>query len=809
MKILRKTIAALLFAAAAGTLLLPWAEHTASAEVEVSPSDPFAALEAVSEEYGFRDPREEFILDRVSEVAYGKIYRFSQVYRGRKVTGRGATLAVNDEGELLSVNSSYFPITGDVRFDYGYRPDGAAEETIFPLDGIPQPAFATERGTGTLYLSAKDGSRLAEIPRAPCAMESVEMENALGEQTRLGVSHSEGGPYLLYDEVRNIYVYNMNGGTLLEWRREYASETGEFGDALAVSAYENAVKAYDFYADESNLGVSIKGLNGANDDLPCNERENGEIPLWLLLHYSHNYQNASYSYDEEREAALLRVGDGSPSGPLYRQAAAADVIAHEYQHGITQFAAGLQYLNESGAIDEAVSDVMAFLIEGREPSEKEFWLIGEHAVPEGSGAIRSAIFPDGDNRLNARRMYPLCRLNHVHQNCDYGGVHYNSTILTHMQFNLWRKLPEFFTRQRIGTLWYSALVSLTPAATFREFARCFLAAAQNLGYPQTALDAIEETLVESGLLEAENTHLVTFRDAYTRTVEEVCVRDGRAAPLPEPPERIPTARYYFVFSGWDADVSHVTEDLVVTARYVSEIRTYTVRYTDGNGETIKEEQTPYGEDSSPPDPPEKSSDALYDYVFEGWSDDYTDIEEDKVIFPRYRPIRCYTVSFYNDDGSHLFDLRVREGENADPAQIPEKESTLEHAYVFTGWEGSLENIFANCAVRATYREEPRVYTATFLSDGKLFCVSKTAYGSPLPLPDLSGKTRTLGERFAGWYLDEACTVSALGHSATGDVVLYAKWEKKGYGCESLLGAGALPLALPCALLLRKKRRSKR
>ena len=37
----------------------------------------------------------------------------------------------------------------------------------------------------------------------------------------------------------------------------------------------------------------------------------------------------------------------------------ADVMAHEFTHGVTQFTAALVYQDQSGALNESISDVFA------------------------------------------------------------------------------------------------------------------------------------------------------------------------------------------------------------------------------------------------------------------------------------------------------------------------------------------------------------------------------------------------------------------------------------------------------------------
>src|SRR5207302_7631317 len=52
-------------------------------------------------------------------------------------------------------------------------------------------------------------------------------------------------------------------------------------------------------------------------------------------------------------------GDGSLSGPL----TSLDIVGHEWQHGVTAYTAGLNYINESGAVNESYSDIMGAMTE--------------------------------------------------------------------------------------------------------------------------------------------------------------------------------------------------------------------------------------------------------------------------------------------------------------------------------------------------------------------------------------------------------------------------------------------------------------
>jgi bacillolysin len=101
---------------------------------------------------------------------------------------------------------------------------------------------------------------------------------------------------------------------------------------------------------------------------------------------------------------------------------ALDIVAHELTHGVTDYSSQLVYQGESGALNEAFSDVMATAAEFFAQPEKADYLAGEDVVTP--GGLRSLQNPraHGDPDLYSDRYTgPL----------DNGGVHTNSTIASH------------------------------------------------------------------------------------------------------------------------------------------------------------------------------------------------------------------------------------------------------------------------------------------------------------------------------------------------------------------------------------------
>ena len=127
---------------------------------------------------------------------------------------------------------------------------------------------------------------------------------------------------------------------------------------------------------------------------------------------------------------LLVFGDGD--GRLFNFLAGGfDVVAHEWTHGVTDFTSNLIYRDESGALNEAFSDIMAAAMEfyyypagtGRDQAD---WLIAEDVYLASPGYLRSLNNPSAKGHPDH---YSLRRF--IGTSTDDGGVHFNLTIATH------------------------------------------------------------------------------------------------------------------------------------------------------------------------------------------------------------------------------------------------------------------------------------------------------------------------------------------------------------------------------------------
>ncbi|MEO8688513.1 MAG: M4 family metallopeptidase [Solirubrobacteraceae bacterium] len=230
------------------------------------------------------------------------------------------------------------------------------------------------------------------------------------------------------------------------------------GDVTVNEAYDGLGDTYAFYWDRFKRdSIDDQGM-----------------PLHGWVHYGVDYDNAFWDGEE------MVFGDGKM---FDRFTKSLDVIGHELTHGVTEHEAGLQYLNQSGALNESVSDVFGSLVKQYklgQSADQADWLIGADLVKPGfpGKALRSMIEPgtawDGDDQPSHMDGY-------VQTMSDNGGVHTNSGIPNKAFAELSLALggPAW---EKAGRIWYETLrdPQVGADATFREFAGRTAAAARQL-----------------------------------------------------------------------------------------------------------------------------------------------------------------------------------------------------------------------------------------------------------------------------------------------------------------------------------------
>lgn len=122
-------------------------------------------------------------------------------------------------------------------------------------------------------------------------------------------------------------------------------------DEAANDAHWGAEKTYDYYLSKHNR----------------HSIDDNDMIIESHVHYDVNYLNAFW--DGQR----MTYGDGSGSATALT---CLDIVGHELTHGVTEYTAGLNYVNESGALNEAFSDILGTAVEFYAKPSTANWLIG-------------------------------------------------------------------------------------------------------------------------------------------------------------------------------------------------------------------------------------------------------------------------------------------------------------------------------------------------------------------------------------------------------------------------------------------------
>src|SRR4029078_3263892 len=245
-------------------------------------------------------------------------------------------------------------------------------------------------------------------------------------------------------------------------RTEGAQPTG---DPAADEAYDGLGATFDFYWE-------------------CYQRnsiDDAGLPLEGTVQFGPNYYNAFWNGER------MVFGDGD--GKLFnRFTISLDVIGHELTHGVTQDEAQLAYYGQSGALNEAGSDVFGSLVKQYklgQTADQADWLIGAGLLAPGvkGVALRSMKAPGTayDDPVLGKDPQPAHMRNFVHTYQDNGGVHINSGIPNHA-FYLAAVALGGHAWEKAGRIWYEALrdSKLRPNSGFRTFARLTVANAGRL-----------------------------------------------------------------------------------------------------------------------------------------------------------------------------------------------------------------------------------------------------------------------------------------------------------------------------------------
>lgn len=314
-------------------------------------------------------------------------------------------------------------------------------------------------------------------------------------------------------DAPNRIVHDAQGATTLPGTQVRAEGEPASEDSAVNEAYDG-------------LGATWELWHAAYDR---NSLDDKGLGLIASVHYGQNYDNAFW------DGSQMVFGDGD--GQIFLGfTRSLDVIGHELAHGVTQYTSGLNYQDQSGALNEHVSDVFGILVKQRalgQDATQSDWLIGAELLAPGvkGVALRSMKAPGtayDDPRLG-KDPQPGHMRDFVVTDEDNGGVHLNSGI-PNRAFYLVASALGGNAWDVAGAIWYAAVIGDIKAdCDFATFAELTVAAAVTAhGEDSAEAEAVRSAWREVGVTEGADTPppetAPTPKPSPTQTPQAVQVR---------------------------------------------------------------------------------------------------------------------------------------------------------------------------------------------------------------------------------------------------------------------------------------------
>lgn len=385
--------------------------------------------------------------------------RADQYHRGVRVFGADISRQLDEQGVVLSMFGSVYSdvdvstnpsisaeaVTAKIKALAGLEqaPPGDPELIVLPIDegAVFRLAWRVRAVTDRVdivqyFIDAQSGELLLQYSDRQSQSAVGRATGVLGDSKKISVTSGSGGftardilrpPLVETDDMKGdpIRTINYLDGRVSLGPSDIAADTDNvWTDGAVNDAHVYAGFTYDYYFKR----FGRRGLDNNNIRIRSlvNPVHRTQADLILYVNqFPDFFVNAFYA-----GGGVMVYGVGLPpgftsGGQTWNQLAGGlDIVGHELTHGVTEFTSNLIYLNESGALNEAFSDIMGTSIEffyqpAGNGDLKADYLIAEDVVK--AGGFRSMENPQayGDPDHYSRRFLG---------SADNGGVHSNSGI---------------------------------------------------------------------------------------------------------------------------------------------------------------------------------------------------------------------------------------------------------------------------------------------------------------------------------------------------------------------------------------------
>ncbi|MBO4645745.1 MAG: M4 family metallopeptidase [Bacteroidales bacterium] len=302
--------------------------------------------------------------------------------------------------------ATYYPTPQLVFYDPAFSSDASAyrlayEVSVFSISPLAKQVVYVDAVTGDVIKVLKKNQNIE--------VEVLAKTRYDGIQT-ITVDSISATQFVLRENTRGegngIYTRSLNNqGSLIQTPTNLAVDIVESDnffdvDSVANEAHFGAEKTYDYYYYRF-------GRNSIN---------NQGMRLMSYVHLGQNVENAMWT-----EGAMF-YGDGVNGYPF----TSLTICGHEITHGLTENTANLEYIYESGALNEAFSDMFGVSIT-HYATDTIKWTIGDEV---------GSAFRDMSNPQAYQNPDTYLGTYWESGDADNGGVHTNSGVANYWYYLL-------------------------------------------------------------------------------------------------------------------------------------------------------------------------------------------------------------------------------------------------------------------------------------------------------------------------------------------------------------------------------------
>lgn len=473
-------------------------------EVIKDEKDVIAVVGTVASELGLTEPEKELKMASVSEVNGNKYYRMQQYYEDIPVYGRTVVLGVDGEGRAIGMTANTVAlekvkttpkatlekinasISSYCKENFEYEPE---DDIVKDADEMSLAIYFDEKNTVLVYVVCVnfkeflvDASNAKIINAFDTLYEDsvVKCYNADGSESFIGYYNDNDGRYIAYNKEREIRIGNY-------LKKNSKAENVSYEYLCSDDEYFGNIKNGN--TEEKDKGYS-EGVTFANIVIPIYDYYKdkfGDTAYGRLVAcYNDGYYNG-----ENGLGGRDSLGNGYISLG-YKYTETLDIIAHEYTHVVSRnkvnwinVPAWSSQRDESGAINEAYSDIFGELIEAKLKKKAPDWKHNDSRdiknphnsnLPAATGEIRFEEFTNTENK----KYWGISVGSGTYVDYSHGA----STVISHAAYLMWNgidgKEAAKINEDALAELWYRALLMLQSNATFKQCANAVVLAARQM-----------------------------------------------------------------------------------------------------------------------------------------------------------------------------------------------------------------------------------------------------------------------------------------------------------------------------------------